>query len=147
MTLTSKFCSGQAKFLKYRTKVRQKFPSILIDKEIRSGKYFFGLAKFGKCLTRYRQRFSTFGKIDYVLQFIYNMLRRCYQGKEEVVMVVILLQLDLQLPVQLVPFTTIVVSSNPAHGDVYSIQHYVIKFVSDPWLVCGSLRVPGFLHQ
>jgi hypothetical protein len=67
MTLTSKFFSSQAKFLKYRTKVRQKFPSILIDKEIRSGKYFFGLAKFGKCLTRYRQRFSTFGKIDYVL--------------------------------------------------------------------------------
>ena len=24
-----------------------------------------------------------------------------------------------------------VVSSNPAHGEVYSIQHYVIKFVSD----------------
>jgi hypothetical protein len=27
--------------------------------------------------------------------------------------------------------TTKVVSSNPAHGEVYSIQHYVIKFVSD----------------
>ena len=26
---------------------------------------------------------------------------------------------------------TIVVSSNPTHGEVYSIQHYVIKFVSD----------------
>jgi hypothetical protein len=26
---------------------------------------------------------------------------------------------------------TEVVSWNPAHGDVYSIQHYVIKFVSD----------------
>jgi hypothetical protein len=26
---------------------------------------------------------------------------------------------------------TKVVSSNPAHGKVYSIQHYVIKFVSD----------------
>jgi hypothetical protein len=26
---------------------------------------------------------------------------------------------------------TEVVSSNPAHGDVYSIQHNVIKFVSD----------------
>jgi len=24
-----------------------------------------------------------------------------------------------------------VVSSNPVHGEVYSIQHYVIKFVSD----------------
>ena len=27
--------------------------------------------------------------------------------------------------------TTNVVISNPAHGEVYSIQHYVIKFVSD----------------
>jgi hypothetical protein len=27
--------------------------------------------------------------------------------------------------------TTKVVSSNPAHGEVNSIQHYVIKFVSD----------------
>jgi hypothetical protein len=41
--------------------------------------------------------------------------------------------LDLQLPVhvQSVPFTTKVVSLNPFHGEVYSIQHYVIKFVSD----------------
>jgi hypothetical protein len=31
----------------------------------------------------------------------------------------------------LVPTTTKVVSSNPVHGEVYSIQHYVIKFVSD----------------
>jgi hypothetical protein len=30
-----------------------------------------------------------------------------------------------------VPVTTNDVSSNPAHGEVYSIQHYVIKFVSD----------------
>ena len=33
--------------------------------------------------------------------------------------------------VQLVPITTKVVSSNPVHGEVYSIQHYVIKFFSD----------------
>ena len=32
---------------------------------------------------------------------------------------------------QLVPITTKVVSLNPIHGEVYSIQHYVIKFVSD----------------
>jgi hypothetical protein len=38
--------------------------------------------------------------------------------------------LDLQLPVQSVPITTKVVSSKPVHGEVYSIQHYVIKFVS-----------------
>jgi len=37
--------------------------------------------------------------------------------------------LDLQLPVQSVPITTNV-SSNPAHAEVYSIQQYVIKFVS-----------------
>jgi hypothetical protein len=33
--------------------------------------------------------------------------------------------------VQSVPITNQVVSSNPVHGEVYSIQHYVIKFVSD----------------
>ena len=32
---------------------------------------------------------------------------------------------------QSVLIITEVVSYNPAHGDVYSIQHYVIKFVSD----------------
>jgi hypothetical protein len=37
----------------------------------------------------------------------------------------------LQLPVQSVPITTKVVSSNPARGEVYSIQHFVIKMVSD----------------
>ena len=46
-------------------------------------------------------------------------------------MVVIILYLDLQLPVQPVPITTKVVSSNYAHDEVYSIQHYVIKFVSE----------------
>jgi hypothetical protein len=29
------------------------------------------------------------------------------------------------------PITTKVVSSNPAHGEVYSIQLYVIKFISN----------------
>ena len=32
---------------------------------------------------------------------------------------------------QSVFITTNIVSSNPANGEVYSIQHYVIKFVSD----------------
>jgi hypothetical protein len=39
--------------------------------------------------------------------------------------------LDLQLHVQSVPITTKVASLNPTHGKEYSIQHYVIKFVSD----------------
>jgi hypothetical protein len=34
----------------------------------------------------------------------------------------------------------VVVSSNPAHGEVYSIQHCVIEFVSDLWQVGGFLR-------
>jgi hypothetical protein len=45
--------------------------------------------------------------------------------------VVIVWQLDLQLPVQSVNITTKVVSSNPANDEVYSIQHYMIKFVSE----------------
>jgi len=55
--------------------------------------------------------------------------------------VVIVWVLDLQLPEQSVPITTNVVRLNPTHGEVYSIQHYVIKFVSDLWQVGGFLRV------
>jgi hypothetical protein len=44
-----------------------------------------------------------------------------------------------QLPVQSVSITTKVVSTNPVHGVVYSIQHYVIKFVSDLRQVGGFL--------
>ena len=35
-------------------------------------------------------------------------------------------------------------SLNSAHGKVYSIQCYVIKFVSDLWQVCGFLQVLRF---
>jgi hypothetical protein len=48
---------------------------------------------------------------------------------------------DLQLHVQSVPITTNVLSSNPVHGVVYSIEHYVKKFVSDLRQVGGFLRV------
>jgi len=50
-------------------------------------------------------------------------------------------QLELQLPVQSVPITAKVVSSNLTHGEVYLIQHYVIKFVSDLRQVGGFLQV------
>jgi hypothetical protein len=45
--------------------------------------------------------------------------------------------------------TTNVVSSNPAHGEVYFFlrQHYVIKFVSDWRQVNGFLRVLRFPPQ
>jgi hypothetical protein len=52
--------------------------------------------------------------------------------------------LDLELPMQSVPITTDVVSSNPVHGEMYSIQNYVIKFVSDLRQVGVFLRVLRF---
>ena len=59
--------------------------------------------------------------------------------------------LDLQLPVQSVPITTKVVSSNPVHGEVYS----VCQFEPRSWRGVLSLSVTcdrfmvycGFLHQ
>ena len=47
--------------------------------------------------------------------------------------------MDLQLPVQSVPITTRIASSNSGQGEVSSIQHYVIKLVSD------LMQVRGFL--
>ncbi len=47
----------------------------------------------------------------------------------------------LNLQLQPEPITTKVVSSKPVHGEVYSIQHYVIKFVIDFRQVGGFLRV------
>ena len=56
--------------------------------------------------------------------------------------------LYLQLPVQSVPISTKIVSLNPIHSEVYSIQHYVIKFVSDLRQVCGVFRVEsGIKHH
>jgi len=43
-----------------------------------------------------------------------------------------------------VPITTDVVSLNPAHGEVYSVQQYVIKFVSDLRQVDGFLLILQF---
>jgi hypothetical protein len=43
--------------------------------------------------------------------------------------------------------TTKVVSSNPVHGKVHLIQHYVINFVSDLRQISGFLGYSGFLHQ
>jgi hypothetical protein len=52
--------------------------------------------------------------------------------------------LDLQLHMKSVSITTKIVSSNPAYGEMYSIQHYVIKFISDLQQVGGFLRVLRF---
>ena len=52
--------------------------------------------------------------------------------------------MDLQLSMQSVPIATKVVSSNPVHGEVYSIQNYVINFVRDLRQVGGFLCVLRF---
>ena len=54
------------------------------------------------------------------------------------------MEVGLQLHVQSMPIPSSVVSTNPTHCEVYSIQHYVIKFVSDLRMVCGFLRVHRF---
>ena len=55
------------------------------------------------------------------------------------VVVMIVWLLDLQLPLQSVPITTEVVSSNPTQLRC-TIQHYVIEIVSDLPQVSGFLR-------
>ena len=59
-------------------------------------------------------------------------------------MVVMVWQMDLQLHVESVPIATKILSSNPVHGEVYSIQHYLIKFVSDLLHITYFLRVLRF---
>ena len=46
--------------------------------------------------------------------------------------------------VQSMSITTKVMSSNPVHGEVYSMHHFVIKFVSDLSQVGGFLQVLRF---
>jgi hypothetical protein len=57
------------------------------------------------------------------------------------IVAVIIWSLDQQLPAQSVTITTKIVSSNPIHGEVYSIQHYVIKVC--PWLATGQQFPPS----
>ena len=66
-----------------------------------------------------------------MLHFFFTNIRTGERSK--VVVVVIVWQLDLQLPMQSMSITTKVVSSNHAHSEVYSIQHYVI----DLSVTCG----------
>jgi hypothetical protein len=54
----------------------------------------------------------------------------CWANQSSLIFLNIVAELDI---------TTKVVSSNPTHGKVYWIQHFVIKLVSDLW------QVPGFL--
>ena len=75
-----------------------------------------------------------------VVQYV---LLRSLPTDQRTVVVVILWYLGLQLPSQSVAITTNVVSSNPVHGEVYSILHYVIKLVSHLRQV--EVFIPGTL--
>ena len=87
--------------------------------------------------------------LRHVKHFLYpwhNMLKLLvymYQTTRNIctVVVMIIWQLDLQLPMPSVPIATNIVSSNLVHGEVYLIQHFVIKFVSDLRQFVGSLLV------
>jgi len=43
----------------------------------------------------------------------------------------------LQLLMQSLPITTYILTLNIAHGEVYPIQHYMIKLVNDLWFSQG----------
>ena len=60
---------------------------------------------------------------------------------------VIVWLLDLQLSVQSVPITINVVSSNLVHHEVYSMQQYMIKFVSNLRQVGGFLNITEILFK
>ena len=62
---------------------------------------------------------------------IISPIIRLLSHQRAVVAMIVWMVVGFKLPVQSVPINTNVVRSNPADGEVYSIQHYVIKFVSD----------------
>ena len=89
------------------------------------------------------------GEIEYERMKVY--LNSLHLNKHFIanrsVVVVIVWQLDLQLPRQSVTITANVVSSNPTHCEVYSIQHYVIKYISHLQGSVVFFGNSGFLHQ
>ena len=98
---------------KKRQKIGSKCVDLILIRLIDTWPYIFGTFRF-KTILNHRSN---------ILQIYANQSR----GSSYV----IVCSWDLQQPVKSVPITIYVVRSNPAHGEVYSIQHYVIKFVSD----------------
>ena len=84
------------------------------------------------------EKFFTKSCIKYNLNSITN------SSESGVVEVMIASLLDWQLHMQSVPIANKVVSLNSTHGEVYTIQHYVIKFVSDMRKVFGFFLVLRF---
>jgi hypothetical protein len=65
--------------------------------------------------------------------------QRGHRGRDRIV-------LDLQLPMQSVSIKTKAMSSNPVHGEIYSIQHCVIMLVIDMQQVGGSIHFPPAIN-
>jgi hypothetical protein len=78
-----------------------------------------------------------FGGSAYIRVSSYNINNRGSRGRDRFVV-------GFTTYMQSVPITTNAVSSNTAHVEVYSIHHYVIKFVSELRQVDGFLRVLWF---
>jgi hypothetical protein len=95
----------------------------------------FVLIFFWNCITilwflhtiRHYANYSHFLLSSYIVLFVLIVFGNVYRA-----------------PVQPVPINTKVMSSSPVHGEVYSIQHYVIKFLSNLWQVGGFLRLLRF---
>jgi hypothetical protein len=66
-----------------------------------------------------------------------NWRMKCRRGRDRVVV-------GFTTSCAISTYTYKVVSSNPAHCEVYSIQHYVIKFATDFLQVSGYLWVLRF---
>ena len=82
-------------------------------------------------------RLSKHQSIDKSVVLLFPLISWGRRGRDRMVV-------GLQLPLQSVHITTKVMTSNAVHDEVYSIQHYVIKFVSDLRQVGGFLRVLRF---
>jgi hypothetical protein len=72
-----------------------------------------------------------------MLPVLISIMSRDHHGHDRMVV-----RFTTTYSMQSVPITTNVVSFNPVHGEVYSIQHYVMKFISDLRQVGGFLRFP-----
>jgi hypothetical protein len=77
-------------------------------------------------------------KQSYSETLLCQSLKRGRRGRDRMVVGF----MDLQLPLHSVPITAKVVSLNPVHGEMYLIQHYVIKFVSNLRQFGGFLQFP-----
>ena len=103
------------------------------DKKIFFFFYLKCLYKIKKC-NGTQSEYYTWGNLSTIQRNEYKAVFVEVPFRQGVGVVVVVWQLHLQLSRQSVPITTKVVSSNhPAHGEAYSIQHYVIK-----WFFLGT---------